>query len=194
MNFTRIIQDHLDAHLKAAEKLRDESAFIETLAREIIRCLEAGKKVLFFGNGGSAADAQHLAAEFVVRYRRSRRALPAIALSTDTSILTACGNDFGFEQIFARQIEALAVAGDVAIGISTSGSSANVIAGLKAAKDRGCATVAFTGAGGGLCADLAQHAFRAPSEITAHIQECHIIVGHILCEMVESHFIVNGNR
>ncbi len=189
MNFGKIIQGQLEGHLAAVEKLREQSGFIEDLARRVIAALESGKKILFFGNGGSAADAQHLAAEFVVRYRRNRRALPAIALSTDTSILTAGGNDFGFESIYARQIEALAVEGDIAIGISTSGSSANVIAALQAAKDKGCLTVAFTGSAQNQCSELAEITFHAPSEITAHIQECHMIVGHILCELVETHII-----
>jgi len=189
MNFSQIINAHLDAHLAAAEKLRAESGFIEDLARRIIACLESGKKVIFFGNGGSAADAQHLAAEFVVRYRRNRPALRAIALSTDTSVLTAGANDFGVESIFARQIEALADEGDVAIGISTSGGSANVIAALKAAKERGCVTVVFTGSAPNRCSQLADLTFHAPSEVTAHIQECHITAGHILCELVEAHFL-----
>ena len=189
MNFSEIICGHLDGHLAAAEKLRAQSGFIEDLARRVIACLESGKKVIFFGNGGSAADAQHLAAEFVVRYRRTRRALPAIALSTDTSIITAGANDFGFESIFARQIEALAGEGDVVIGISTSGSSANVIAGLQAAKEKRCVTVAFTGSRQGKCSQVAEITFHAPSDITAHIQECHITAGHILCELVETHFI-----
>jgi D-sedoheptulose 7-phosphate isomerase len=189
MNFSAIIQGHLDGHLSAAEKLRAQSGFIEELARRIIAALESGRKLLFFGNGGSAADAQHLAAEFVVRYRRNRRALPAIALSTDTSVLTAGANDFGVESIFARQIEALANEGDIAIGISTSGRSPNVIAALQAAKEKRCLTIVFTGSVPGRCSELADLTFHAPSEITAHIQECHITVGHILCELVESHFI-----
>ena len=189
MNFSKIIRDHLDAHLAAVEQLREQSGFIEGLARRIIAALESGKKVIFFGNGGSAADAQHLAAEFVVRYRRNRRALPAIALSTDTSILTAGANDFGVECIFARQIEALADEGDIVIGISTSGGSANVIAALQAAKERRCVTVAFTGSARNKCSQLADLTFHAPSEVTAHIQECHITAGHILCELVETHFI-----
>ena len=153
------------------------------------KSITAGGKLIFFGNGGSAADAQHLAAEFVVRYRRNRRALPAIALSTDTSIITAGANDFGFESIFARQIEALAFEGDVAIGISTSGGSANVIAGLEAANKKRCVTVAFTGSRIGRCSQIAGLTFHAPSEVTAHIQECHITAGHILCELVETHFM-----
>ncbi|MCE9519636.1 MAG: SIS domain-containing protein [Verrucomicrobia bacterium] len=189
MNFSKIIHDQLEGHFAAVEKLRAQTGFIEDLARRVIAALEAGKKIIFFGNGGSAADAQHLAAEFVVRYRRNRRALPAISLSTDTSILTAGGNDFGFESIYARQIEALAVTGDIAIGISTSGNSANVIAALQAAKDKGCVTVAFTGSAQCRCSQLAEITFHAPSEITAHIQECHIVLGHILCELVETHVI-----
>lgn len=189
MNFDKIIRGQLEGHLAAAGKLLAQSGFIEDLARRIITALESGKKIIFFGNGGSAADAQHLAAEFVVRYRRNRRALPALALSTDTSILTASGNDYGFESIYARQIEALADEGDIAIGISTSGSSANIITALQAAKDKGCLTVAFTGSTQNRCSQLAEITFHAPSEITAHIQECHMIVGHILCELVETHII-----
>ena len=187
MKATQIILGHLDAHLAAAERLRSQAGFIEDLARRIIACLDAGKKLIFFGNGGSAADAQHLAAEFVVRYRRNRRALRAIALSTDTSILTAAANDFGVESIFARQIEALADEGDMVIGISTSGGSANVIAALRAAKERRCVTVVFTGGAPNRCSELADVTFHAPSEVTAHIQECHITAGHILCELVEAH-------
>jgi D-sedoheptulose 7-phosphate isomerase len=189
MNPGEIIRSHLDAHAAAIEALRAQESFIASLAQKIIACLEAGNKVLLFGNGGSAADAQHIAAEFVVRYRRNRRALPAIALTTDTSIITAGANDFGFESIFARQIEALANEGDIAIGISTSGNSANVLEGLKSAKEKRCIVVAFAGEAGGKCCDIADISFHAPSKITAHIQECHITAGHILCEIIESHFI-----
>ena len=189
MSHDEIIRAHLNAHLAAVEKLRAQEEFIADLAQRLISALEAGKKILFFGNGGSAADAQHLAAEFVVRYRRNRRALPAIALTTDTSIITAGSNDFGFESIFSRQIEALANEGDVVVGISTSGNSANILQGLTAAKEKGCLVIAFTGESGGKSADIADLTFHAPSSVTAHIQECHITVGHILCEIVESHFI-----
>src|SRR2546421_383222 len=142
MDFESIITGHLTEHLTSVQRLREQVPFIEDLARRILRCLDAGGKALFFGNGGSAADAQHLAAEFVVRFRQNRRALPALSLHTDTSIMTACANDFGFETVYARQIEALANADDVAIGISTSGNSANVLHGLEAAKVKGCVTVA----------------------------------------------------
>jgi D-sedoheptulose 7-phosphate isomerase len=185
MDTASTIESHLAEHLATVEKLRGHSAFIADLAERILKCLNNGGKVLFFGNGGSAADAQHLAAELVVRYRQNRRALAAIALTTDTSILTAGGNDFGFETIYARQVEALARGGDVVIGISTSGTSANVVQGLQAAKAQGCLTVAFTAEGGGDCLGLADLCFRAPSPVTARAQECHLLVGHILCDLVE---------
>lgn len=185
MNFARLIKNHLKEHIVTMEKLEAHAAFIEDLAKRILAGLEAGGKVIFFGNGGSAADAQHLAAEFVVRYRQNRRALAGIALSTDTSILTACANDFGFETVYARQIEALAHPGDIVIGISTSGTSANVVEGLKAAKEKGCLTVAFTAQEGGECAAMADLAFRAPTTVTARAQECHLYVGHVLCDLIE---------
>jgi D-sedoheptulose 7-phosphate isomerase len=189
MNFTATIEEHLADHLATVERLRAFTPLIEDLAKRIVASIEAGGKVLFFGNGGSAADAQHLAAEFVVRYRQNRRALPAIALTTDTSILTAGANDFGYESIFARQVEALANKGDVVIGITTSGSSANVVNGLQAAKDKGCVVVAFVGEKDGKATELADLAFLAPSIITARVQECHMLAGHIICELVEGAFL-----
>jgi D-sedoheptulose 7-phosphate isomerase len=188
MSISAIISEQIEDHVATVQKLSSQIPLIEDLAARIIGCFNAGGKVLIFGNGGSAADAQHIAAEFVVRYRRNRKALPAIALTTDTSVLTAGGNDFGFESIYARQVEALGREGDVVIGISTSGTSANVIAGLDAAKKAGCLTVAFTGEKSSPCADLADVAFRAPSLITARVQECHLLVGHILCDIVEEAF------
>jgi D-sedoheptulose 7-phosphate isomerase len=185
MDFSEIIAGHLREHLAAVEKLREQQPLIEDLARRILACFAAGNKVILFGNGGSAADAQHIAAEFVVRYRRNRKALPAIALTTDTSILTAGANDFGFETVYARQVEALANQGDFAIGISTSGNSKNVVLGLKAARAAGCFTVAFTAEQGGECAAAAEVTFRAPTPVTARAQECHLLVGHILCDLVE---------
>jgi D-sedoheptulose 7-phosphate isomerase len=189
MNFESIITGHLTEHLAVVEKLRAQAPFIEDLARRVLACLDAGGKVIFFGNGGSAADAQHLATEFVVRFRQNRRALPSLALHTDTSIMTACANDFGFETVYARQIEALANRGDVAFGISTSGNSDNVVMGLEAAKAKGCLTVAFTAEGGGECARIADLTFRAPSPVTARAQECHLLAGHILCDLVEETFV-----
>jgi D-sedoheptulose 7-phosphate isomerase len=151
------------------------------------RSLREGRKLLVFGNGGSAADSQHIAAELVGRYRRERRGMPAIALTTDTSILTSVGNDYGFERIFERQIESLAVPGDVVLGISTSGESANVKKGLQCAREiGGIAIGAFLGKTGGSIRDVVDFAVVIPSHDTARIQECHITLGHILCELIEA--------
>ena len=155
-------------------------------AMAIKKALRFKAKVLFFGNGGSAADSQHMAAELVGRFRKERRALAAIALTTDTSILTSIGNDYGYEQVFARQIEALGAPGDVAVGISTSGNSKNVIAALKAAKKRRMITISLTGNGGGALAKISDININVPSKDTARIQETHICVGHILCELIEA--------
>ena len=150
------------------------------------RCIDSGGKLLLFGNGGSAADAQHLATEMTVRYRVDRRALAAIALTTDSSALTAIGNDLGFEHIFARQIEALGRAGDLALGISTSGRSANVVAGLRAAKRLGLGAAALSGGDGGVLAGLADPLLLVPSRVTARIQEMHIMLGQMLCGALEA--------
>jgi len=164
---------------------RDCSQMIAEAARLIIQCLQSGGKLLFFGNGGSAADAQHLAAEFVGRFVRERIGLPAIALTTDSSILTAVGNDYGFDQIFARQIQALARPGDVAVGISTSGNSPNVLEGVKAARKAEAKTIGLSGKDGGVLAEEVDIAITIASKSTARIQECHIAVGHLLCELAE---------
>ena len=145
----------------------------------------AGGKVLLCGNGGSAADAQHIAAEFVGRFAFDRPALPALALSVNTSALTAIGNDYGFDQVFSRQIEALGASGDVAIGISTSGNSPNVLQGLITARKLGLHTVAFTGGNGGKMMGAADHCLCAPSKETPRIQECHILIGHVISLLVE---------
>ncbi|MBX9635104.1 MAG: D-sedoheptulose 7-phosphate isomerase [Magnetospirillum sp.] len=149
------------------------------------RSLEAGGKILFFGNGGSAADAQHLAAELVVRYRSNGRALAALALTTDTSILTACANDLSYDDIFSRQIEALMRPQDVAIGISTSGNSPNVLKALEAARAIGGVAAGFTGRDGGKMVGLADPLVVVPSSVTARIQEMHILIGHSLCDVLE---------
>jgi D-sedoheptulose 7-phosphate isomerase len=146
---------------------------------------EAGNKLFFFGNGGSAADAQHLAAEFVNRYVMDRPPLPAIALTTDTSILTSVSNDLAFNEIFAKQLRALGKEGDVAVGISTSGSSPNIIKAFEVAKEMGMKTVALTGNDGGVIAKMVDFPLVVPSTSTPRIQEAHILIGHILCEMVE---------
>ena len=147
--------------------------------------MRAGNKLMVAGNGGSAADAQHLVAEFVVRLSANRRALPAIALSTDSSIMTAAGNDFGFEQIFARQIEALAQPGDVFLGISTSGNSPNILCALRSARELGVTTVGLSGNGGGQMRSLCGHNIVIPSTVTMNIQEAHLTLEHIFCMMVE---------
>ncbi|MFQ5600667.1 MAG: D-sedoheptulose 7-phosphate isomerase [Candidatus Krumholzibacteriia bacterium] len=158
----------------------------EALVEATRRALQNGHRLLIFGNGGSAADSQHIAAELVGRYVSERPGLPALALTTDTSILTSVGNDYGFEHIFERQIEALAVPGDVILGISTSGNSPNVKRGIVRAKQIGGITsAAFLGRTGGEIRDLVDHAIVIPSDDTARIQECHITLGHILCEMVD---------
>jgi D-sedoheptulose 7-phosphate isomerase len=156
-----------------------EAAFV------ISQCLQAGGKLLFFGNGGSAADAQHLAAEFVGRFVRERDGLAAIALTTDSSILTAVGNDYGFDQIFARQIQALARPGDAAVAISTSGNSPNILEGVRAARKANAKTIGLSGRDGGALAKEVDLAITVASSNTARIQECHIGIGHLLCELTD---------
>lgn len=159
---------------------------IVEVALAVRTALASGRKVLIFGNGGSASDAQHIAAEFVGRYVRERPGLPAIALNTDTSALTAIGNDYGYEAVFSRQVEALAQAGDVVIGLSTSGNSPNVVRALDRANDIGCTTVAFTSTRPSKSQEIADLSVESPSAETARIQECHILFGHILCELIDT--------
>jgi D-sedoheptulose 7-phosphate isomerase len=154
-------------------------------AEALISAYKTGHKALFFGNGGSAADAQHLAAEFVGRYLRQRDPLPALALTVNSSAVTAIGNDFGYEQVFVRQLRALAAPGDVAVGISTSGNSQNIIEAVKCAKGLGVFTIGLTGASGGHLSGLVDALIAVPSEETPRIQEGHILVGHALCDAVE---------
>jgi D-sedoheptulose 7-phosphate isomerase len=158
---------------------------IALVAREICTTLEGGNKVLLYGNGGSAADAQHIAAEWVGRFMRDRKPLPAIALTTDTSILTAIGNDYGYDQVFVRQVRALGRKGDVAIAISTSGNSTNVLTATEAAREIGITTVGLTGRDGGTLGTLVQYHLNVPHQLSARIQEIHIMIGHILCELVD---------
>jgi D-sedoheptulose 7-phosphate isomerase len=166
---------------------------IDEVARACIRALESGGKLILFGNGGSAADAQHLSAELIGRYLRERRALAAMALTTNTSSLTAIGNDYSYEEVFSRQIEAIGNKGDLAIGISTSGNSKNVIRALSVAKKKALVTVAMTGSSGGKLKHEADYCLCIPSEQTPRIQEAHIAVGHILCEIIEEHFSYERN-
>ena len=165
--------------------LNQHVSTIADLSRLLIDALRAGKKLVLFGNGGSAADAQHVAAELVSRFQMDRNALPAIALTTDTSILTSVGNDLAFDEVFSRQVQALVQRDDVAVGISTSGNSPNVINGVIAAKERGALTMGFTGRSGGRLKDLVDACCHVSSESTARIQEAQITIWHALCELIE---------
>jgi D-sedoheptulose 7-phosphate isomerase len=174
-----------EEHLTVIEKLRAQWPVLEQIATEMTRAVHAGNKVLWCGNGGSAADSQHLAAELVGRFRRERPGLSSIALTTDTSVLTSIGNDYGYEKIFSRQVEAHCAPGDVLVGISTSGNSQNVCLALDAGRRMGAFTVAFTGEGGGAMAGVADAVLSIPSRDTARIQEGHILCGHMLCDWIE---------
>jgi D-sedoheptulose 7-phosphate isomerase len=169
--------------------VRDHADRIVEVAKVIVRAFREGHKVLLFGNGGSATDAAHVAAEFVGRYKRERTPLPAIALATDIAAITCIANDYGFDELFARQVRAHGQKGDIAIAISTSGNSPNVLKGVAAAKEGGLTTVAWTGGTGGKLAALADFAFVVPSSVTARIQESHITLGHVLCELTEEEFL-----
>ncbi len=178
----RIFQDSANLKLRFAQK---NAETLSQVVKVIVEAFKAGNKLLLFGNGGSAADAQHLAAEFINRYLIERPPLPALALTTDTSVLTSISNDYSFPEVFVKQIKALGKAGDVAIGISTSGTSPNVIKGLKTAKEMGLKTIALVGGDGGELAKIADWALIVESASTPRIQEVHITIGHIICEMVD---------
>ena len=180
-----VFQLAITEHIAVIEALYGQQVVLERIAGQLTRAILDGNKVLWCGNGGSAADSQHMAAELMGRFRRERCGLPSIALTTDTSILTAIGNDYGYERVFQRQVEALCVKGDVVVGISTSGNSRNVCAALEAAREIGAFTVALTGEGGGNMAAIADATLSVPSRDTARIQEGHILCGHMLCDWVE---------
>ncbi len=180
-----IIRNSLDNHLNIVKNLENYIPVIKRISLLFSSALRHNKKIIFFGNGGSAADAQHLAAELVGRFKKKRRPLNALALTTNTSILTALGNDFGFEYIFAMQIEALGKPGDIAVGISTSGNSKNVLRGLQKAKEIRMKTVGFLGKDGGKIKKAVEIPLIISSNDTARIQEAHILIGHIICEIVE---------
>ena len=181
----KTFNQELNEHLQVLQLAQSCSEAIENAAKLLTNTFQNGNKVLLCGNGGSAADAQHIAAEFVVRYQLKRRALPAIALTTDSSILTAHANDFDFDSVFARQIEALGNAGDTLIAISTSGNSKNVVQAAQIARVKSMNVIALTGESGGTLAQFATHLILAPSKITARIQETHILIGHYWCGAVE---------
>ncbi|HPB75668.1 MAG TPA: D-sedoheptulose 7-phosphate isomerase [Chromatiaceae bacterium] len=183
-----IIARHLADHQRTIAALGDLTADLERIAARQGLDHEGGGRIFWLGNGGSAADSQHLASELVGRFERERPGLAAIALTTDSSALTAIGNDYGFEQVFARQVEALCRPGDLVIGISTSGNSPNVLRALERARTLGITTAAFSGRDGGRLKDLVEACLIAPADNTARIQEAHLLAGHILCELVEAHF------
>lgn len=185
---TKILSE-LEAHKATYEKVLDLIEPIEKVAKLAIDALKNGKKILIFGNGGSAADAQHFAAELTGRYKKERRGLPAIALTTDTSALTAIGNDYGYDRVFDRQVEALATKGDMLIGISTSGNSQNVLNALELGKKLGCINVGFSGRDGGKMNTVCDINLIAPSNDTPRIQEVHIFFVHTLCDLIESEFV-----
>lgn len=171
---------------------REHADRIVHVAGLIAAAFRDGYKVLLFGNGGSATDAAHIAAEFVGRYKRERVPLPAIALATDIAAITCIANDYGYEELFARQVRAHGRKGDIAIGISTSGNSPNVLRGIDAARECGLTTVAWTGGTGGKLAGLVDYPFIVPSTLTSRIQESHITLGHVLCELIEDHLLGNA--
>lgn len=188
--FDKAIQEHLDV----VRCMDGQKTILEAIGRAMVASLLAGGKILWCGNGGSAGDSQHLAAELVGRFRRERRGLPSIALTTDTSILTAVANDYGYESVFSRQVEALGAPGDVLVGISTSGNSPSVVAAVEVARALGLRTVVFTGASGGKLTNLADFLLAVSSKDTARIQEAHILAGHMLCDWIELAWLVSSSQ
>lgn len=187
-DFEQRVSDSIQASIAVKRRLLSDAGLVLNVARVseiLVDALEEGNKLLLFGNGGSAADAQHIAAEFVGRFAFNRRALPALALSVNTSCITAIGNDYGYDLVFSRQVEALGRPGDVAIGISTSGNSPNVVGAITVAREIGLQTVALTGCTGGKLKDVSSYCISVPSNDTPRIQECHILIGHIISELVE---------
>lgn len=183
------LQAHISESIAVKQRVLEDEGLLHQLQRAAETCIEslrAGGRILFMGNGGSAADAQHLAAELVSRFAYDRPGLPGLALTTDTSILTAVSNDYGYEDVFKRQVEAHGRRGDVLVALSTSGKSPNVLEGLRAARPLGVTTIALTGAGGADLPSLSDICLCVPSMSTARIQECHILFGHILCGLIEA--------
>lgn len=192
----QLVTERIKDSIEAKQATLQDPQLVDLISRIAQACvhgLKNGGKVIFFGNGGSAADAQHLAAELAGRYLKERNALPAIALTTNTSCLTAIANDYGYDAVFSRQIEALGNRGDIAIGISTSGNSNNVIRAMRVAREKGLITVGLTGQSGGQLRHESQYCLCVPSERTPRIQEVHILVGHILCEIIEENFVNERN-
>jgi len=193
----KIVKDILNESIRVKKKIVDDPSLlsqIKEISSLIVEAYRRKKKVILFGNGGSAADAQHIAGELVNRLYLEREALPAIALTTDSSVLTSIANDYDYSRIFARQVEALANKGDVVIGISTSGSSSNVIEAVKTAKEKGAKTVGFTGNKGGKLAELVDFVVSVPSDVTPRVQESHITILHIICCLVERELFGDKSR
>lgn len=187
-----MIDEILKEHIDVVRKIDSMKDIINEISAVINKALFNGNKLLIMGNGGSAADSQHFAAEVVGRYKIERSGYPAIALTTDTSIITSIGNDYSFDRIFSRQIESLGVEGDVVMGLSTSGNSRNVMEGFTEAKKRGCETVALLGRDGGILKNYSDYKLIVPSETTARVQEGHILIIHILCDLFEKGLVENG--
>ena len=183
------IKNIIKESIKCKEEFIEQSGNIKKAAEKIVECLKNGNKVLIFGNGGSAADAQHIAGELVGRFKLERKGWPAIALTTDTSILTAWSNDYDYESVFERQVEALAKKGDVLIGISTSGNSQNVVRALDMGKDNGTVNISLTGKDGGKIKPISDVNINSDSDNTPRVQECHVLAYHIICELVEKEMV-----
>ena len=188
------IVKRIEENIGVKKSILNDTHLIDTIERAatvVVTAIKNGNKVIFCGNGGSAADSQHLAAELIGKFYFNRRSLPAVSLTVNTSIITAIGNDFGFDKVFARQLEGIGKAGDVLIGLSTSGNSENVVEAFRLAKEIGIITIAFTGESGGILRNLADILINVPSNDTPRIQEAHILIGHIICELVEKEFVNN---
>jgi len=189
------IKNQIQASIDTKQKILNDETLMQMIAlvgRECVELYKNGKKTLLAGNGGSAADAQHIAAELVGRYGFDRPSIPSVALTTDTSNLTAIGNDYGYDKVFSRQMEGMGSEGDLFIGISTSGNSINIINAINAAKDKGVKTVALVGRDGGEMARVADYAIIVPSKDTPRIQESHILIGHMICDIIEKELFGNG--
>lgn len=186
MDYVDYLKNEHAAHMAMFNALEPLFPMISAVGIKMQECIKNGGKILLMGNGGSAADSQHIAAEIVGRFKKERKGMPAIALTTDTSIITSVGNDYGYDYIFARQIEALCRPEDLVIGITTSGNSANVVNAMQAAKEIGATTIGLTGGSGGKLNGICDFNLVMPSSVTARIQEAHIFVGHSLCEILES--------
>ena len=187
LNLTEMAEAYFAESAETIRLLGSTSKQVVQVSEVMAAALDKGRTILWFGNGGSASDAQHLAAELVGRFRKDRKALASLALTTDSSVLTALGNDYGFERVFSRQVEAICRPGDVAIGITTSGKSPNVLMGLEMARQQGATTVALTGLPGSPVELTADWTLHVPSVETCHIQEGHIVLGQLLCQLVEEH-------